>query len=121
MLDHIGLKVADYERAKQFYRDALAALGYTLMMEHGISGCGFGRDGKPDFWLQPGTPSGPLHVAFAAADRTTVAAFHAAALRAGAKDNGGPGLRTEYHPSYYGAFVIDPDGNNVEAVCHRPE
>jgi catechol 2,3-dioxygenase-like lactoylglutathione lyase family enzyme len=121
MLDHIGLKVADYERARQFYRAALVPLGYTLMMEHGISGAGFGRDGKPDFWIQPGASSGPLHIAFAAADRATVDRFHAAALAAGAKDNGAPGLRTEYHPSYYGAFVIDPDGNNVEAVCHRPE
>lgn len=121
MIDHVALTVSDYERSKDFYLEVLRPLGYVLMMEHGISGAGFGRDGKPDFWIQPGQASGPIHVALAAADRATVDQFHAAALKAGAKDNGAPGPRTEYHPNYYGAFVIDPDGNNVEAVCHAPE
>ena len=120
MLDHLALTVSDYEGSRRFYQSVLAPLGYALMMEHGISGAGFGRDGKPDFWIQPGDPSGPLHVAFSAADRATVDQFHSAAVEAGAQDNGSPGLRPEYHPTYYGAFVIDPDGNNVEAVCHSP-
>jgi catechol 2,3-dioxygenase-like lactoylglutathione lyase family enzyme len=121
MIDHIALTVSDYERSKQFYQNALLPLGYTLMMEHEISGAGFGRDGKPDFWLQAGSASGPIHVALSAADRATVDAFHAASLTAAASDNGPPGLRPEYHPNYYGAFVIDPDGNNLEAVCHFPQ
>jgi catechol 2,3-dioxygenase-like lactoylglutathione lyase family enzyme len=121
MIDHIALKVSDQERSRRFFQEALAPLGYELLMEHDISGSGFGRDGKPDFWIQLGDPSGPLHVCFSAADRATVDRFHGAALKAGARDNGAPGLRPEYHPNYYGAFVIDPDGNNVEAVCHRPE
>jgi catechol 2,3-dioxygenase-like lactoylglutathione lyase family enzyme len=121
MLDHIALTVSGYEHSKRFYQSALAPLGYVLIMEHDISGSGFGRDGKPDFWIQSGDPSGPIHVAFSAADRTTVDQFHGAAVAAGAKNNGAPGPRPEYHPTYYGAFVVDPDGNNVEAVCHRPE
>ena len=121
MLDHIALTVSDYERSRKFYQQALAPLGYELMMEHDISGGGFGRDGKPDFWIKAGKPSGPIHVAFSTGDRATVDQFHAAAVKAGARDNGAPGLRPEYHPTYYGAFVIDPDGNNVEAVCHRTE
>jgi catechol 2,3-dioxygenase-like lactoylglutathione lyase family enzyme len=121
MLDHIALNVSDHERSRRFYQNVLAPLGYELMMEHEISGSGFGRDGKPDFWIQQGNPSGPLHVAFSVADRATVDEFHRAALEAGAQDNGAPGLRPEYHPTYYGAFVMDPDGNNIEAVCHRPE
>ncbi len=121
MLDHIALSVSDYQRSRSFYTEALAPLGYTLMMEHGISGAGFGRDGKPDFWIQSGKTSGPIHVAFSTTDRATVDNFHSAALAAGATDNGAPGLRPEYHPTYYGAFVLDPDGNNVEAVCHTPE
>jgi len=120
MLDHIALKVSDYARSKRFYQEALAPLGYVLIMEHDISGSGFGRDGKPDFWIQSGEASGPIHVAFATSDRATVDEFHRAAVDAGAQDNGAPGPRTEYHPTYYGAFVIDPDGNNVEAVCHMP-
>jgi catechol 2,3-dioxygenase-like lactoylglutathione lyase family enzyme len=84
-------------------------------------GAGFGREGKPVFWVAEREPSGPVHIAFASPDRATVDAFHAAALAAGGRDNGPPGLRPHYHPSYYGAFVLDPDGNNVEAVCHRAE
>lgn len=121
MLDHIALTVSNYERSRDFYKTVLAPLGYELMMEHDISGAGFWRDGKPDFWIHAGEPSGPIHVAFSTADRATVDQFHEVAVSAGAKDNGGPGLRPEYHPAYYGAFVIDPDGHNVEAVCHLPE
>ena len=120
MLDHLGITVSDHARSKRFYLEALAPMGYELMMDHEISGSGFGRDGKPDFWIKPGKPSGPVHVAFSASDRATVDAFFLAAVKAGAQDNGAPGPRPEYHPTYYGAFVIDPDGNNIEAVCHRP-
>jgi catechol 2,3-dioxygenase-like lactoylglutathione lyase family enzyme len=123
MLDHIGLNVSDYERSRDFYERALAPLGHSLLMEP-VSGMGgFGRDGKPGFWItdrrQPTSEN--VHVAFTAPDRATVDAFHAAALEAGGTDNGAPGIRAIYHPGYYGAFVRDPDGNNVEAVCHRPE
>jgi len=121
VIDHIALRVSDYPRSQQFYRQALAPLGYELLMEHGISGSGFGRDGKPDFWIQPGSPGEPVHVAFASPDRAGVARFHEAALAAGGRDEGAPGLRPEYHPTYYGAFVRDPDGHNIEAVCHLPE
>jgi len=118
MIDHVGVKVTDYARSKRFFAQALAPLRYALMMEFGEV-AGFGADDKPDFWISAGTPNA-THVAISAPDRATVAAFHAAALAAGGRDNGAPGLRTEYHPNYYGAFVLDPDGNNVEAVCHLP-
>ncbi len=121
MLDHINLPVAELERSRSFYEKALTPLGYGLIMEHPISGVGFGVGGKPEFWIKQGTVGSAVHVAFASPDRTTVDAFHAAALAAGARDNGPPGPRPEYHPNYYGAFVLDPDGNNVEAVCHAPE
>lgn len=121
MLDHILITVSDYQASKAFYLAALAPLGYGVVMEHGEAG-GFGAGGKPDFWIRQAEPVTPrVHVAFASPDRATVDAFHAAALRAGGSDNGAPGLRPDYHPSYYGAFVFDPDGNNIEAVCHRPE
>ena len=118
MIDHIGIKVSDMSISKVFYAAALAPLGYTLLMDHGISGAGFGQAMKPDFWLQPGTRSGPIHLAFAGDERAVVDAFYHAAIAAGAADNGKPGLRPEYHPNYYGAFVLDPDGNNLEVVCH---
>jgi catechol 2,3-dioxygenase-like lactoylglutathione lyase family enzyme len=121
MIDHIGLSVADYERSKAFYRAALAPLGYVLVME-ASDAAGFGAGGKPDFWLGQGertTP--PVHAAFRASNRATVRAFYEAAIAAGAQDNGPPGIRAEYHPNYYGAFVLDPDGHNIEAVCHEPE
>ena len=124
MIDHIGLTVADYERSKAFYAEALAPLSYEVIMEVTEVGpwAGFGVDGKPDFWLGKGEATAPrLHIAFRARDRATVRAFYDAAIKAGARDNGPPGLRPEHHPSYYGAFVIDPDGHNVEAVCHNPE
>jgi catechol 2,3-dioxygenase-like lactoylglutathione lyase family enzyme len=120
VLDHIGIRVSDYERSKRFYTAALAALGYRLIFEHPISGAGFGRN-KPEFWIKQGPAAPSLHVAFVSADRAGVAKFHGAALAAGGRDNGGPGPRLEYHPTYYGAFVLDPDGHNVEAVCHLPE
>jgi catechol 2,3-dioxygenase-like lactoylglutathione lyase family enzyme len=120
VLDHVGIRVSDRERSKRFYAEALAPLGYELVMEHRISGVGFGRSGKPDFWIREGVPAATVHVAFAAGHRAAVDAFHEAAVAAGGRDNGRPGLRPEYHSSYYGAFVLDPDGNNVEAVCHEP-
>lgn len=129
MIDHLGFTVADFDRSLDFYRQALAPLGYGLVMEvtpemtgNGSRHAGFGKEGKPDFWV--GTGGAPtrdgLHLAFVAHDRAAVDAFHAAALAAGAKDNGPPGIRAHYHPNYYGAFVLDPDGHNIEAVCHTP-
>jgi len=125
VLDHIGLSVSDYPRAKAFYEKALSPLGYGLVMEvtkeqsgGAYEGAGFG-DKKPYFWIGTGGPvKGRLHVAFVAKDRASVDAFYRAALAAGATDNGPPGIRAHYHPNYYGAFVLDPDGHNVEAVCH---
>jgi catechol 2,3-dioxygenase-like lactoylglutathione lyase family enzyme len=116
MLDHISLRVQDHSRAVAFYRAALAPLGYRVLMEFpGAAGLGAGM---PDFWLMATEqPLNPTHVAFSA-DRATVDAFHVAALAAGGTDNGQPGLRADYHPHYYGAFVRDPEGNNVEVVCH---
>jgi catechol 2,3-dioxygenase-like lactoylglutathione lyase family enzyme len=121
IFDHLGLTVADAARSKAFYTAALAPLGITLVMEvHGEAG--FGRNGRPQFWFGAGgAPNTPMHIAFVAENRAQVRAFHAAALAAGAKDNGPPGIRANYHPDYYGAFVIDPDGHNVEAVCHAPQ
>jgi catechol 2,3-dioxygenase-like lactoylglutathione lyase family enzyme len=119
MLDHVGIPVSDFERSKRFYEEALSPLGYELIMEPRPGAAGLGRSGKPDFWIGQGERGHPVHVAFAAADRASVKAFHEAAVAAGGRDNGRPGLRPEYHPSYYAAFVLDPDGNNVEAVCHR--
>jgi catechol 2,3-dioxygenase-like lactoylglutathione lyase family enzyme len=126
-LDHIGINTSDYARAKAFYEKALAPLGIGLVMEYGKA-AGFGRDRKPDFWIGEGTTRfqkpeqvaviTPVHVCFAARSRAEVDAFHAAAIAAGGRDNGKPGLRPEYHAGYYGAFVIDPDGHNVEAAIH---
>ena len=128
MFDHVGLRVSDYARSRQFYETVLAPLGITLQKEltpaqtGGAAHCGFGNGAPVDFWIGTDVPvSGPLHIAFAAMDRATVRAFHAAAMGIGAMDNGAPGLRTIYHADYYGAFVLDPDGNNIEAVCHLPE
>jgi catechol 2,3-dioxygenase-like lactoylglutathione lyase family enzyme len=128
MIDHVGFPVSDYARSKFFYEKALAPLGYALVMEvtaaqteSGSPAAGFGIGGKPDFWIGgEGGLSKPLHVAIAANDRSAVDAFYRAALAAGGKDNGAPGLRPQYHPNYYGAFVLDPDGHKIEAVCHVP-
>lgn len=127
MIDHAGIVVTDWQKAKTFYDAALAPLGATLLhmvpeeFTGGAKVGGYGRD-KPDFWLHEGAEPGPgCHYAFTAASRAEVDAFHAAALAAGGRDNGAPGPRPHYHAHYYGAFVIDPDGNNIEAVCHKPE
>jgi catechol 2,3-dioxygenase-like lactoylglutathione lyase family enzyme len=117
MIDHIGIQVTDLDRSVAFYTKALAPLGYALVMRWQES-AGFGVDGKAYFWIGTGKPVDKLHVAFRAKGRTDVRAFHAAAIAAGGADNGGPGVREVYHPNYYGAFVRDPDGHNVEAVCH---
>ena len=120
ILDHIGFAVSDFARARAFYLVALAPLG-IVAVDEGENWAMIGRDGEPRFWFGAiGTPPGSIHLAFSAADRAQVQAFHAAALAAGARDNGGPGLRPQYHPDYYGAFVIDPEGHNIEAVCHLP-
>jgi catechol 2,3-dioxygenase-like lactoylglutathione lyase family enzyme len=121
MIDHFMLKVRDYQKSKQFYLAALKPLGYELVMEFGEGG-GLGAGGKPDFWIgRDAAPTSPVHFAFHADQRRLVDAFYEAAIQAGGKDNGKPGLRPDYHPNYYGAFVIDPDGHNVEAVCHGAE
>lgn len=125
MLDHLGLIVRSADVSKRFYTAVLAPLGYGLVEEQ-AGWVGFGPPGKPLFWIgtsksaDRSLPSPPIHIAFTARDRSAVTAFHAAATEAGAADNGSPGLRPEYHANYYGAFVIDPDGNNIEAVCHNP-
>jgi catechol 2,3-dioxygenase-like lactoylglutathione lyase family enzyme len=119
MLDHITLRVRDVAAAKAFYAAALRPLGYAVVMDF-PEGAGLGVDGKPDFWLAADEGATPQHVAFAAPDRRAVDGFHAAALHAGGKDNGAPGLRPDYHPNYYAAFVLDPSGHNMEAVCHAP-
>lgn len=120
MLDHIGLIVHDYERSKAFYQFALAPLGYELVSEMAGWG-GFGWGGKPQLLIKGGSSTVPVvHIAFSAEDRETVQAFYDAALEAGGKDNGAPGLRPEYHEHYYSAFVLDPDGHNIEVVCHIP-
>jgi catechol 2,3-dioxygenase-like lactoylglutathione lyase family enzyme len=120
MIDHIGIQVSDLERSIAFYTKALAPLGYTMIMKW-EQFAGFGVAGKPDFWIDGrSAPKEPVHVAFRAGGRATVRAFYEAALAAGGKDNGAPGERPHYHEHYYGGFVRDPDGHNVEAVCHEP-
>jgi catechol 2,3-dioxygenase-like lactoylglutathione lyase family enzyme len=120
MLDHIKLFVSDVDRSKAFYELAFQPLGYRVLLEPAAGIVGMGRD-FPNFWLaQAEGSSTTAHVAIRADTRSVVDDFHAAALAAGGTDNGPPGLRPQYHPSYYGAFVHDPDGNNIEAVCHDP-
>lgn len=132
MIDHLGVAVGDYDASKKFYTAALRPLGFELVMEvprehtggRGVGG--FGLAPKPEFWIsgtQPGDPSvssGKVHVAFRVDARAIVDEFHRAALAAGGRDNGAPGIRAHYHPNYYGAFVLDADGHNIEVVCHAP-
>jgi catechol 2,3-dioxygenase-like lactoylglutathione lyase family enzyme len=119
MLDHIGIAATDIAKSRSFYVKALAPLGIGIVMEF-PEAVGLGAEHKPFFWLGQANSATPVHVAFAAKDRAGVDAFYKAAIAAGGKDNGGPGLRPEYHANYYGAFVLDPDGHNIEAVCHLP-
>ena len=119
VLDHVGLAVADLAATRAFYTAALEPLGFGVVMEFpGVIALGLPQ--QPELWMHQGAPSAPIHLAFHAADRARVDAFHAAALAVGGTDNGAPGLRPHYHPGYYGAYVLDPDGNNVEAVHHGP-
>jgi catechol 2,3-dioxygenase-like lactoylglutathione lyase family enzyme len=128
MIDHTGLQVSDFTRSKAFYLAALAPIGYGVLLELpravvGTDVVGFGETatGKPDFWVAQGEPNKPpLHIAFRVESRALVDAFYKAALAAGGRDNGPPGRRPHYHENYYGAFVLDPDGHNIEAVCHTP-
>jgi catechol 2,3-dioxygenase-like lactoylglutathione lyase family enzyme len=128
IINHIELAVADVEASRRFYEAALEPLGLSLAIRidaaqtgRGSARYGLGRDGYPSLWLyEEGGARLPVHVAFTAADREAVDAFHAAALAADGRDNGGPGIRQRYHPAYYAAYVFDPDGNNIEAVCQTP-
>ncbi|MGZ9005442.1 MAG: VOC family protein [Burkholderiales bacterium] len=122
--DHVGIEITDYARSKAFYSVALAPLGIELLME-GEGWAGFGSmdlQRNPSFWVHrtPGAQA-RVHVAFRSASRERVRAFHAAALMVGGRDNGAPGIRSRYHPHFYGAFVLDADGHNIEAVCHAPD
>lgn len=125
MIDHVGLTVSNIEKSKEFYKLALAPLGFQLLAEvpASITGgkdfAGFGEPPKPEFWISGGTPNDPpIHVAIQANSRAQVDSFYKAALSAGGRDNGAPGIRAHYHPNYYGAFVFDYDGHNIEVVCH---
>ncbi|HYZ87698.1 MAG TPA: VOC family protein [Myxococcales bacterium] len=121
MIDHVMLHVKDYDRSKRFYGTVLKPLGYETVMEFGKS-AGLGVRGKPDFWIGEAVkPPTKMHIAFVADTRKQVDQFYKEAIAAGGQDNGPPGLRKHYHDNYYGAFVTDLDGNNVEAVCHKPE
>ena len=127
MLDHVGMTVLDFARSRAFYVAALAPLGYAPVMDvtkeqtGGYEGTGFGADGKPSFWIGNGArASGPIHVALVAKSRGDVDRFYAAAIAAGGRDNGPPGIREHYHPDYYGAYVRDLDGNKLCVVCHNP-
>lgn len=135
MIDHMGIGARDFEASRRFYDAALTSLGFTTVMEvtpretGGYHGVGYGKAGKPFFWLSndvhqmaSATARGTgIHIAFAADSRAAVDAFYAAAMAHGGRDNGPPGIRAHYHPNYYAAFTFDPDGFNVEAVCHKPE
>jgi len=127
MIDHTGLNVSDPVKSRRFYEQALAPLGYKVLMEvpaeftGGAVVLGFGVPPKPDFWMNQAPPQVPhIHIAFHSQNRAAVDAFYRAALAAGGRDNGPPSLRPHYHEHYYGAFVLDPDGHNVEACCHAP-
>ncbi len=118
MLDHMELLVSDLARSKEFYLKALAPLGFKIIYELDVA-IGFGDESFPSFWIHIGKPGNPPHFAFGAKDRAAVDAFYRAAIAAGGKDNGAPGFRTHYAPTYYAAFIYDPDGNNIEAVCRK--
>lgn len=125
MIDHSGVTVSDFAKSKAFYTAALAPIGFAVLMEipaamtGGTDVAGFGEPPKPEFWISNGVPNNPpIHIAFRVASRTLVDDFYRAAIAAGGRDNGAPGPRPQYHPNYYGAFVLDPDGHNIEAVCH---
>jgi catechol 2,3-dioxygenase-like lactoylglutathione lyase family enzyme len=121
MFDHVAFGVSDYAASRAFFLKALQPLGVAVVME-GPYGLGLGQKNKPSLWMyQSSEKPARLHLAFAAESRKQVDEFYRAALAAGGKDNGAPGLRPHYHPTYYAAFVIGPDGHNIEAVCHRPE
>lgn len=126
MIDHTGLEVSSLAKSLPFYEKALAPLGIKAIHKFtkeqaGADMAGFGEPPKPDFWIAEGTPNKPIiHIAFRAKSRALVDAFYKAAIAAGGRDNGKPGIREYYHPNYYGAFVLDPDGHNIEAVCHDP-
>lgn len=130
MIDHLSTYATDFVPTKAFYKAALEELGYTVQIEMafesdpdlpGRRACAFGPEGRPVFWvIEVRDPASPRHIAFAANDRRSVEAFHEAGLASGGRDNGAPGPRPVYHEHYYGSFLIDPDGNNVEAVCHTP-
>lgn len=127
MIDHLGITVRDHDASKDFYLNALAPLGIGVVMsvskqESGGDSdlTGFGYDHNPFFWVGEGTATGAMHLCFTAKTRAAVDDFYEAAMAAGARDNGPPGIRAHYHPNYYGAFVIDPNGINLEAVCHQP-
>ena len=127
MIDHTSINVTDYARSRAFYRQVLASLNYELLLEvpadvtpNGNDAAGFGENGKPDFWIAAAASAPHQHLAFRARSRAIVDAFYQAGLAAGGRDNGAPGPRPHYHPNYYGAFILDPDGHNIEAVCHDP-
>lgn len=128
MIDHTGVNASDFNKSKAFYSRVLSAIGYSLLVElpASVTGstdvAGFGEPPKPDFWISKGVPNNPpVHVAFRVATRAQVDAFFNVAIAAGGRDHGKPGVRSHYHPNYYGAFVLDLDGHNIEAVCHSPE
>ncbi len=124
MIDHLSVLVTDVRAAREFYRQALAPLGYEVILQRPSAEAplvvGLGEADGTDVWLGLGTPTAPQHIAFRTSSRKVVRAFYEAALAAGGKDNGPPGVRATYHAHYYGAFVLDPDGHNIEAVCHEP-
>ncbi len=119
MIDHVGIKVSSFKNSLSFYTAALEPVGYTIKYE-GNTTAGFAARGDIDFWMEEAVPTQALHLAFHTENREIVDRFYHAAIQAGGKDNGKPGLRPHYHKNYYAAFVFDPDGNNIEVVCHKP-